>query len=433
MTTSGEVASTAPRQKLAYLTTKYPSVSHTFIRRELREIERRGYTVLRLAIRRSDATLVDPLDQEEAGKTIHCLALPLRYHVVSMVRIALSSPVHFLNALRTTIAMGHRSDRGIFKHFAYLVEACALLGILRDNAIQHVHAHFGTNSTAVARLIRRLGGPNYSFTVHGPDEFDAAIAFDLRGKIADAAFVVAITDFCAAQLQRWSDPADWPKIHIVRCTVGDDFFAAAEPIAPDSRTFACVGRLVAQKGQLILLDAFTKLIAEGHDARLVFVGDGELRSIIEERTIASNLEDRVQITGYVSEAKVREHIAASRALALPSFAEGLPMVIMEAFAVGRPVISTYIAGIPELVRPTENGWLVPAGNVERLAAALKDALETSAERLSEMAARGRDATYQRHHTTTEADRLKALFDRYGFRGAPGTDKLYGRLHSRAPS
>lgn len=400
------------RLKLAYLTTKYPSVSHTFIRRELREIEQRGHTILRVSIRRSDAKLVDSLDQDEDTKTIHCLAMPFSRHTLALLRTAFTRPVHFLNALRTTVAMGRRSDRGVLKHLAYLIEACTLLEIFRENAIQHIHVHFGTNPAAVARLIRRLGGPSYSFTVHGPDEFDAAIAFDLRGKIADAAFVVAITDYCAAQLRRWSKPSDWPKIHNVHCTVGDDFFVESEPITPDNRTFVCVGRLAPQKGQLILLEAFTKLIADGQDARLVFVGDGEMRSVIEERIATNHLEDKVEITGYVSEAVVRKHIAASRALALPSFAEGLPMVIMEAFAVGRPIISTYIAGIPELVRPKENGWLVPAGNIDRLASALNEVLETPVENLTKMATLGRDATYQQHHTVTEVDRLEALFNRY---------------------
>ncbi|MHB8790235.1 MAG: glycosyltransferase [Desulfobulbaceae bacterium] len=400
------------RLKLAYLTTSYPSVSHTFIRRELREIERRGHSILRLAIRQSNAALVDPIDQEEAAKTIHCLALPVWLHVISLFQTALLHPVRFWDAFCLTIKMGLRSDRGIFRHFFYLVEACTFLGILKKHAVQHVHVHFGTNSTAVARLIRRCGGPSYSFTTHGPTEFDSAIAFDLHGKIADAAFVIAISDYCSAQLRRWCTPTDWVKIHIVHCTVGDDFFNAGVPFDPDSQTFVSVGRLTAQKGQILLIDAFAQIIAAGHDAYLVLVGDGELRPLIEQRIAIAGIENRVIITGYVSEAEVRRHIASSRALVLPSFAEGLPMVIMEAFAIGRPVISTYVAGIPELVRSKENGWLVQAGNTDELAAALADALESPSSRLVEMAACGRDLTFQRHHTTTEGDKLEEILYRY---------------------
>ncbi|MHA1572540.1 MAG: colanic acid biosynthesis glycosyltransferase WcaL, partial [Alphaproteobacteria bacterium] len=148
---------------------------------------------------------------------------------------------HF--ALRTTLGMGKKSDRGLLRHLAYLVEACHLLGVAGRAGVQHVHVHFGTNAAAVARLIRRLGGPTYGFTVHGPTELDAPIGFDLRGKISDAAFVVAISDFCRAQLYRWSDPGDWHKIHVVRCTVGEEFFDAAAPLDPASHTFVSIGRL----------------------------------------------------------------------------------------------------------------------------------------------------------------------------------------------
>lgn len=395
--------------KLAYLTTSYPSVSHTFIRRELMELERRGHKILRLAIRASDSSFTDPLDHEEAAKTIHCLSLPRWKHITSLVRNILAAPKSFLKALCLAISMGLRSERGVCKHIAYLIEACTLFHIIREHHIQHVHVHFGTNPATVARLIHYLGGISYSFTVHGPTEFDDPIGFDLPGKISDAAFVIAITDYCSAQLRRWSKPDDWTKIKVVHCTVGDDFFNATQPIAPDSNTFVCVGRLTPQKGQLVLIDAFTRLIATGHEAKLVFVGDGELRTIIEEVITNTGMQNRITITGYVSEAEVRRHIVASRILVLPSFAEGLPMVIMEAFAVGRPVISTHIAGIPELVHNEKNGWLIPAGNTDELVATLTNALETSTERLTEMANSGREFTYRHHRTVTEGDRLEEIF------------------------
>jgi len=403
----------ARRLNIAYLTTKYPSVSHTFIRRELCEIERRRHKVLRLAIRKSDGVLVDPKDQEEAAKTIHCLNLPLFKHATSFLRIALSKPLDLFDALRVAIGMGARSDRGILKHLAYLVEACSLYRVLQEHGIQHVHVHFGTNSTAVARLIYRLG-VSYSFTVHGPTEFDSANAFDLQGKISDALFVVAITDFCYAQLCRWSSPKDWQKIHVVGCTVGEDFFNSLEykPLSSSSKQFVCIGRLTPQKGQLVLLEAFVNLVAKGYDARLAFVGDGELRDIIEQKISETGIEEKVQITGFVSEKQVREYIAKSRALVLPSFAEGLPMVIMEAFAMGRPVISTFVAGIPELVKDGENGWLVPAGNISKLMEAMIDVLKTPVSRLEEMAANGCKLTYENHNTNTETARLEQIFMKY---------------------
>jgi glycosyltransferase involved in cell wall biosynthesis len=344
----------------------------------------------------------------ESKKTIHCLSQPIWHHFYAFFHALFNSPKSFLQTLRLAVSMGLRSHRGVLRHLAYLVEACTFLGILQKNEIQHVHAHFGTNSATVARFIKRLGGPGFSFTVHGPTEFDSAIGFDLKGKIEDSNFVIAITDYCSAQLRRWCDPEEWSKIHIVHCTVGDDFFGPVQSIDPNCRNFVSIGRLTAQKGQISLIDAFAKMIDKGYDANLIFVGDGELRERIEQNIAAYEIQDRVTITGYVPESEVRKLLAGSRALVLPSFAEGLPMVIMEAFAVGRPVISTYVAGIPELVIPGENGWLVPAGNADELSFALIEALEMPAEQLLNLANRGRDRTYQHHRTVIEGERFEKI-------------------------
>ena len=395
--------------RIAYLTTEYPAVSHTFIRRELLEIERRGHAVLRLAIREAPSPLADPVDRDEHGRTLHCLSQPLWQLLAAQVRTLLTRPLAFLRALRLTLRMGWRSERGVARHLAYLAEAAFLLQVLLQERVKHVHVHFGTNAAAVARLVRQLGGPAYSFTAHGIETFDAPRSLDIAGKADDAAFVVAVCDYCAAQLRRWVPFECWARIHVVRCTVGEDFFESDAPVDAASRTLVCVGRLCPEKGQLLLVDAMRQLADAGVDGRLVLAGDGEMRPIIERRIDELGLRDRVDITGWIAEADVRRHLLAARALVLPSFAEGLPMVIMEAFALGRPAISTYVAGIPELVRPGENGWLVPAGNFELLAAAMREALDAPVERLSAMGQAGRKAVIQRHNTRTEGARLERLF------------------------
>ena len=396
------------RMRIAYLTTQYPKVSHTFIRRELRELERRGHDVLRLAIRRADSMLVDPIDQEELARTIQCLSQPLMSLLAGQIRTVATRPRAFARALWMALRMGWRSDRGLLKHLAYLAEAAYLLQVLRRHAVQHVHVHFGTNAASVARLIRCLGGPPYSFTLHGPDEFDAPRSFGLDGKQADAAFVVAITDYCSAQLRRWAAPEHWSKIKVVRCGVGDGFLGNAAPIDPRCETFVCVGRLCPQKGQLLLIDALAHLRREGRHAKVVLAGDGEMRPAIERRVADTGSGESVEITGWIAEDEVRRRILASRALVLPSFAEGLPVVIMEAMALGRPVISTYVAGIPELVLPGQTGWLVPAGNVEKLADAMREVLDSPVERLNVMGQAGRARVMQYHNTSREAERLEQL-------------------------
>ena len=283
-----------------------------------------------------------------------------------------------------------------------------LLRILDNHDIRHVHVHFGTNAAAVARLIRSLDGPSYSITIHGPVEFDAPLGLSLAEKAEDAAFVVAITNFCYAQLCRWVAPAHWNKIHVVRCTVDDDFLEPLVPIDGSSRMLLSIGRLTPAKGQLLLLDAMKQLIADEPGARLVLAGDGEMRPLIEQRIRDLGLRGHVQITGWLDEAAVRSYLRKARVLVQPSFAEGLPVVIMEALALGRPVISTQVGGIMELVHTDENGWLVPAGNVDELVGALHKALRAPVAQLAAMGLAGRERVRIQHHVTTEVSALETL-------------------------
>lgn len=391
--------------RLAYLTTSYPEVSHTFIRREIQALERLGHDVERLSVREPSSTLVDPDDLSEVERTYYVLP-SLRADLLPALSM---NPLRLLRALLMTLQMARVSHRSLLVNFAYLVEAITVKKRLEDRQIEHLHVHFGTNAAATARLVKALGGPTYSMTIHGPAEFDSAIGFALGAKIEDAEFVVAITDYCAAQLRRWVDPGNWHKIRVVHCAVPEPLFDRAVPIAPDQKTLVCVGRLTAQKGQILLLEAVRQLVDEGIDLKLVLAGDGEMRTQIEEQIAAHELQPRVEITGWIDSAEVIRRLQASRAMVLPSFAEGLPVVIMEALALERPVLSTYIAGIPELVEPGKNGWLVPAGNVEALKEALRDLMKTPVERLQEMGRAGAKAVREDHHLPTEVSRLEKLF------------------------
>jgi glycosyltransferase involved in cell wall biosynthesis len=170
-----------------------------------------------------------------------------------------------------------------------------------------------------------------------------------------------------------------------------------------------------EKGHLVLLDAVAQLAAEGRRRELVLAGDGPLRPEIERAIDRRQLRDAVRMAGWLSAKEVREEILRSRALVLPSFAEGLPVVIMEALALGRPVIATAIAAVPELVEPGIGGWVVPAGSGEALAAALREALEAPVEALADMGKAGAAAVARRHDAAAEARKLAALFARAGSR------------------
>jgi glycosyltransferase involved in cell wall biosynthesis len=273
-----------------------------------------------------------------------------------------------------------------------------------------VHAHFGTNSAEVAMLVHALGGPPWSFTIHGPKEYDNVQLVGLADKIQRCSFVVAISSYGRSQLYRLVEHEHWAKVYVIHCGLEPAYFTTAVHPVPAARRLVCVGRLCEQKGQLLLIEAARRLATRGTAFELVLAGDGELRSEIETSIRRYKLQDRVRITGWISGAEVREQIQAARALVLPSFAEGLPIVIMEAMALRRPVISTFVAGIPELVQTGQHGWLVPAGDVEALANVMRDCLEMPDEMLVRMGEAAHKRVVERHNVDTEADKLGKIFE-----------------------
>lgn len=351
--------------KVAYLVNQYPKVSHSFIRREILAIENCGLSVERFSIRSCKSELVDSADKLELEKTRVVLEQGILGLLVNLLSVAITRPVHLLSALLLVFKIGWRSQSGILKHLIYLAEACVLFHWFVNSKIDRVHAHFGTNSTTVVMLCHLLGGPPYSFTAHGPEEFDCAESIALTEKIRRATFVVAVSSFGKSQLYRWCDQDQWQKIHVIRCGVDSGFLNTAINDLPDSPQLVFVGRLCEQKGLPLLLDAASHLATEELQFNLTIVGDGELRPQMQALIERYGLEKQVTITGWASSSEVKQHIINSRILVLPSFAEGLPVVIMEALALGRPVISTYTAGIPELIKPGVNGWLVPPGSTLR--------------------------------------------------------------------
>lgn len=395
--------------RVAYLINQYPKVSHSFIRREIQALERQGFDVTRIAIRGWDLELADPDDLVERSKTIYVLKQGIFVLLWSLVATLLLRPARLMSALSLALHMARRSDRHLLLHMAYLAEACRIVPWMKEHSIEHLHAHFGTNSAEVAMLAHELGGPSWSFTVHGPEEFDRKLVIGLAEKVERCTFVVAISSFGRAQLYRLVDHRLWSKVHVVHCGVDASFEAPPKQIEQLSRQFVCVGRLCEQKGQILLLEATRRLLAKGIDFRVVLAGDGDMRQVLETFIGQNNLANVVRITGWISGDQVRQEMISSRALVLPSFAEGLPVVIMEAMASGRPVISTYVAGIPELVRPGQDGWLIPAGNVEELVEAMEACLELPDASISAMGAIAREQVLKRHSIDGEAKKLAELF------------------------
>ena len=399
--------------RVAYLVNQYPSISHTFIRREIAALERRGVTVVRFAIRPSKADFQPPEDAEEELKTRHILRLGARGIFTAAVRSLIARPGRAFAALFEALKIGRCSEAGIARHLAYWAEALVLAAWMRRDGLRHLHAHFGTNSATVAMLAARIAGATFSMTVHGPEEFDKPGLIALAHKIRRAAFVVAVSQYGLSQLRRLTPPQEWPSIHVVRCGVEAAFHAGRAAPVPADAIFVSVGRLSEQKGQLTLVEASGILAREGRRFCVRLVGDGEMRHAIENAIRREGLGGVVEIVGWRTPDQVRDEIERARALVLPSYAEGLPVSIMEAFALSRPVISTFVAGIPELVRPGENGWLAPAGDAAALADAMRAAIAASADEIAAYGRNGKKLTLQRHDVDKEAEKLATLFAEAG--------------------
>jgi glycosyltransferase involved in cell wall biosynthesis len=311
------------------------------------------------------------------------------------------------------ISLGYRSDRGILRHLAYVVEAIVLANWCQRDAIQHLHVHFGTNPSVVGMFAHELSRIPFSFTTHGSEEFEKASLLSLDVKLQQAAFAICVSSFGRSQLMRWSPPDLWPKIKLVRCGLDSSYLESSIQPPPNAARLVCVGRIGEHKGQLILVGAARYLRAAGVRFEIVLVGDGPMRESVEERIHRDGLKDNVTITGWVPGERVKSEMLAARALVLPSFSENMPVVIMEAMALGRPVISTYIAGIPELVRPGSTGWLVPSGDEVALADAMREALAAPVRQLADMGAAARAHIIAQHDARKEAKRLKELFETHG--------------------
>jgi glycosyltransferase involved in cell wall biosynthesis len=394
---------------IAYIVNQYPKVTHTFIRREILAVERAGQAIQRFALRGWDAQLVDNADITERDKTTYILGrgpLPL---IRAALAWLLFRPGSFCKALQLTIQMFHRSDRSAVLHAITLCEACYMGQMISKSDVRHIHAHFGTNSAEVAMLVSALTGIPYSFTVHGPEEFDKPEFIKLGVKIKKAKFVAAISSYGASQLYRWADLRDWHKVKIVRCGIERDygFDVQDKPFDPDR--LVCVGRIGMQKGHKLLAEAAAVVMKERKAFQLIMVGDGELRSEVEAIIKKHGLEGRLSITGWATGERVRAEIVGARGLILASFAEGLPVVIMEAMALGRVILATQVAGIPELVRPRETGWLFPPGSVSAAADAIRECLSTPLEQTREMGKHGFKLVGERHDIDREAAYLSRLF------------------------
>jgi colanic acid/amylovoran biosynthesis glycosyltransferase len=384
--------------------------STTFIRSEIGALEDNGLEILRYAVRRWEQLLVDPNDVSEQTRTHYLLTGNILGLVTGLLKEIVLNPGGLYKAMKPWISLLKNQRGDIIRHAAYLMQSVYLRQRARVDRIQHIHVHFSTNAAAVAMLCKALGGPTYSFTAHGPDEFESPAKISLTAKIRHATFVVAISDYCKRTLLANASDLDHPKIQIVRCGINLRDFTLSDATSDINNTLVCVGRLCPQKGQHLIPQIASRLRTEFPRLKFVLIGDGESRAAIERSIQKYEVKELVKLEGWLPNEEARRMIAASRALILPSYSEGLPIVIIEALALGRPVISTRIAAIPELVDES-CGWIAPAGNIELLVSAVRSALLSSPLDLAVMGAEGRRRVERLHDRTVSAAALRQFLQK----------------------
>jgi glycosyltransferase involved in cell wall biosynthesis len=363
--------------RVAYLTSRYPAVSHTFVLREVEALRREGVEVHTFSVRRADEReVLSAADRREFETTTAILPVsPLRV-LRAHGRALAASPAAYLRTLWRAVRLSPGGLRGLVWQLFYFAEALLLQAELAAAGVRHVHVHFANVSADVAMLATGFGrladgDPRWgwSFTMHGPTEFYDVAAHRLPAKAADARLVVCISDFARSQLMGMLPEAQWGKLRIVHCGVDPSQFApAARQDGGEPLAVLCVGRLVPVKGQAVLLDAVGRLAERGVPVHATFVGDGPSRPDLER--IARERGLPVTFAGAVGQDEIRRHYGAADVFCLPSFAEGVPVVLMEAMAMTLPVVTTRIAGIPELVADEVGGLLVAPGDAGALADAL---------------------------------------------------------------
>lgn len=387
--------------RIAYLTGEYPRATDTFIQREVTALRERDIEVFTFSIRRtSDEHIVGPEQRAERDRTFYILPVRPVNLLIAHLSLLLNSPKRYLQAIKLAWTTHQPGIRGTLYQAFYFIEAGIVAYQIRKQQIQHLHNHFPDSSGTVAMLAAELGGFSFSFTMHGPYIFFEPLRWRLDEKLKRALFICCISYFCRSQGMIFAPTDKWNRMHIVHCGVD---LALFEPVAHRQigKRLLYTGRLAAVKGLPILLESLVKIKATHPDVLLTVVGDGADRPQLEQMTARLGLTENVDFVGYQSQAKVREYMQETDVFMLPSFAEGVPVSLMEALAAGVPVVTTQIAGVSELVENGVSGYLVPPGNAALLAERITQLLADPQLR-SEFGAAGRQKIAQEFDINQEA-------------------------------
>ncbi len=394
--------------RLAYFTSSYPRATDTFIQREVAGLRQRGLDVITFTLRVTGKEHdVNAEVVVEKNRTQSLLpSSPFGLIASNMWFIAFRLK-RYLETLWLAFVTRRPGLTGFIYQIFYFQEAVLLARKIYLQKIEHLHNHLGDSSGTVTMLAARLSGVGYSMTIHGPHIFFDPTHWALREKLKYSRFVACISHYCKSQMMLFTDGVDWSKLQIIRCGIDLSQFQYMPPRSA-GRRLLYVGRLAPEKGIPVLIESLAGLKEQGYEFELVLAGDGPERTSLEEMVEAAGLGDRVIFAGYIEQAAVVRYMRESDVLVLPSFAEGVPVSLMEAMALGVPVISTYVGGIVELVEPGVGGQLVFPSNREALRTAIARILDDPQFRTG-TSLRARERVASEFDLDVQLDRLAQLF------------------------
>ena len=416
---NGPASSPSPgpeRTRVCYVTSHYPALSHTFVMREILGLRAAGVEVDTVSVHRAAAaSLLADADRREADSTWNIFPLQAGPFARAHAAAVLAHPAAYFRTAGQALRAAPGGIRGYLWQLFYFAEAIALWGHAKRLGVRHLHAHLANVAADICWWASEFGNSaegakdwRWSFTMHGPTELFAVERFNLSRKVAHADLVVCISDFTRSQLMYVSEPDDWAKLRVVHCGADLSRYPLAPPRQGPGFVVLCVARLAAQKGLDVLLSAVKLLADGGTDVQLVLVGDGPMRDRLTRRAERLGIKGRVVLEGAVGQDEMAAYYAGADVFCLPSFAEGVPVVLMEAMASGRAVVATRVAGVPELVEDGVSGLLVAPGNAEELAAALQR-LASSPEERESMGLAGRRKVVEEFDAEKCAAQVAQLF------------------------
>ncbi len=401
-------------RRLAYLLSSYPAVSHTFLLNEISELRKFGFTIDVASINTPDAPRdgVTARETEELEETFYIKAAHRPQILMLLVKILFTQPLVIFRGLRAVLELDpwnlYTSAYALF----YLVEALLLGDWMRRRGHNHLHVHFGGAVATVGMLTSIAWELPYSIMIHGPDEFYDVNASHLRRKVERARFILCISDYCRSQVMKICDPAHWNKLHVLRLGVDPNVFFPDRSARDRSLVeIVCVGRLVPTKGQLVLLGAIAELLQKGYPLRLRLVGDGADRGRLEAFILEHQLDGSIILEGARNHEATRRLLGQADIFVLASFAEGLPVALMEAMAMEIACVSTYVGAIPELIRDGLDGLLVPPSSHEGLVTAIEQ-LIVDLELRRSLSVSGRSRVLQFYNLEQNVRALAATLEGY---------------------